>query len=87
MVNRAQIASQADAQGAGQSSASAGAMGAVSTGSGLEREKITRSTEIGNMIFGANAQIAKGQGMEATGQGFKTLSDHFFNMGSNTIFQ
>ena len=77
VVARAQAISNATAQNAGEGSGLAGGLGQISAQSGSNIQGINQGQEIGQGIFRANRDIAKGQGMQSLGQAIQGFGSFF----------
>lgn len=85
-ITRAQLAQQASDQGAGDTSAVASAQGAASTAAGGNILFNNQATQIGNQIFDANAQAAKGNALASLGGAVIGVGGLLGNASTNPHF-
>lgn len=73
LVQRADVLTNATAQGGQGGSGLAGGLAAVSSQRGSNITNVNQSTDIGNQMFSANRRISAGQTMASTGSGISSL--------------
>ena len=77
MITRSQIASQAQGQGAADTSGSMGVQGSIQTAQAVNTRAIANAAQIGTQIFDQNAKIAQAQGQQNLGQGITSMFNTF----------